>query len=62
MSGCANCVWIQYAKDLQELYKVSGDEAKVLILKQIQDPTMQVFLRMELSAMKIDDDDKIKKE
>lgn len=52
MSGCANCVWIQYAQDLTTLYKDSGETAKKIIMKKIKDPTMQVFLKMELSEGK----------
>lgn len=51
MSGCANCVWIQYAQDLTDLYQVSGDTAKKIIMKRIKDPSMQVFLKMELNSL-----------
>lgn len=49
MSGCEHCVWITYAKELTELYKDSGETAKKMILKKIEDPSMQVFLKMELN-------------
>lgn len=52
MSGCEKCVWIQYAKELTDLYKDSGKTARKIIMKKIQDPTMQVFLKMELSSLK----------
>ncbi|KAL7035502.1 hypothetical protein ACKWTF_008410 [Chironomus riparius] len=51
MSGCENCVWKQYAADLTDLYNVSGDNAKKIILEKIKDPTMQVFLKMELDLL-----------
>lgn len=51
MSGCANCVWIQYAKDLTDLYQDSGGTAKQIILEKIKDPTMQVFIKMELTSL-----------
>lgn len=51
MSGCENCVWIQYAKDLTDLYNDSGETAKKILLEKIKDPTMQVFLRMELKVI-----------
>lgn len=51
MSGCENCVWIQYAKELTDLYNDSGETAKKLILKKITDPSMQVFLKMELESI-----------
>ena len=47
MSGCANCVWIQYAEQLVEIYKDNG-EATRNTLKNIQDPNMKAFLQMEL--------------
>jgi Oxidoreductase-like protein, N-terminal len=52
MSGCENCVWIQYAQELTEMYKDSGTTAKKIILEKITDPSMQVFLKMELDTIK----------
>lgn len=51
MSGCANCVWIQYAKDLTEMYKYSDEHLQKIILDKIKDPSMQVFLKMELKTL-----------
>lgn len=51
MSGCENCVWIQYGRDLTEVYKDSGEGARKIILEKIKDPTMQVFLKMELQSL-----------
>lgn len=51
MSGCENCVWIQYGKELTELYKDSGETAKKVILERIKDPTMQVFIKLELNTL-----------
>lgn len=51
MSGCENCVWITYAKELTDMYKDSGDTAKKIILKKIEDPSMQVFIKMELDQI-----------
>lgn len=51
MSGCENCVWIQYAKELTDMYKDSGETAKKIILQKISDPSMVVFLKMELAAI-----------
>lgn len=50
MSGCANCVWIVYAQELTNLYK-DGGTAKKLVLEKIKDPSMQVFLKMELNSL-----------
>lgn len=51
MSGCENCVWIMYAKELTDMYKDSGDTARKIILKKIEDPSMQVFIKMELDQI-----------
>jgi hypothetical protein len=51
MSGCENCVWIQYAQELTEMYKDSGTTAQKIIFEKIKDPTMQVFLKMELKTI-----------
>lgn len=51
MSGCENCVWIQYGKELTDLYKDSGETARQIILEKIKDPSMQVFLKMELRTL-----------
>ena len=52
MSGCQNCVWIVYAETLTKMYDDGGEKAKKIILTRIQDPTMKVFLKMELSSFK----------
>lgn len=51
MSGCENCVWKKYAEDLTDLYQDSGEQAKKVILEKIKDPSMQVFLKMELEFL-----------
>lgn len=51
MSGCQKCVWITYAEELTKLYQDSGEIAKKLIMKKIQDPSMQVFLKMEIDQI-----------
>ncbi|CRK98111.1 CLUMA_CG011479, isoform A [Clunio marinus] len=48
MSGCENCVWIQYAKELTDMYKDSGETARKTILQKIKEPSMQIFIQMEL--------------
>lgn len=51
MSGCANCVWLEYAKELTKIYRDGGSKAQSLILQKISDPTIKVFLQMELKAL-----------
>ena len=52
MSGCEKCVWIVYADTLTQMYEDGGEKAKEIILTRIQDPTMKVFLKMELMNKK----------
>lgn len=51
MSGCANCVWIDYAKQITKIYADGGSKAQKLILKKISDPNLKVFLKMELRTI-----------
>ncbi|CAD1468919.1 unnamed protein product, partial [Heterotrigona itama] len=48
MSGCANCVWIQYAEKLSATLEKSDVDMQKLILDKVQDPNMKAFLSMEL--------------
>ena len=47
MSGCANCVWIEYAQELAEIYK-DGGEAAQMVMKAIDDPSIKIFISLEL--------------
>jgi len=51
MSGCANCVWIEYAEQVKTLL-ADNESKKVVqqILDKIQDPNMKAFLSMELKS------------
>lgn len=51
MSGCANCVWIDYAKELTRIYSDGGSKAQKVILEKISDPSLKIFLQMELKAL-----------
>lgn len=48
MSGCANCVWIDYANKLNEIFKDGGEKSLKIIEEKITDPNMKAFLKMEL--------------
>lgn len=52
MSGCANCVWIQYAAELSDIYRDGGVKAQEIILEKIKDPSLQMFLKLELKQLK----------
>lgn len=49
MSGCANCVWIEYAESLVKLFGEDPDEINRSVMKNIEDPSLKAFLEMELS-------------
>ena len=51
MSGCANCVWIEYAENIKNVLGDS-DSKKIAqkILDKIQDPNMKAFLSMEFKS------------
>lgn len=51
MSGCANCVWIQYAEELATLFKDGGKTSREIILQKVDDPNMKAFLMTELRAL-----------
>lgn len=48
MSGCPNCVWIQYAEKLSQRFNNSSDDVQKIIMEKITDPNMKAFLSMEL--------------
>lgn len=50
-SGCNNCVWIEYATKLTEIFEDGGEEAQKRILEKISDPALKAFLQMELRAL-----------
>lgn len=52
MSGCANCVWIQYAQDLLTKLQNGSDVARDIIMNEVQDSNMRSFLEMELRMLK----------
>ncbi|EZA52804.1 hypothetical protein DMN91_008661 [Ooceraea biroi] len=53
MSGCANCVWIQYAERLSDAMEASDFDLQKAILERVQDPNMRAFLTMELRCRKL---------
>jgi len=53
MSGCANCVWIQYAERLSSTLEASDVDLQKAILERVQDPNMRAFLMMELRCRKL---------
>jgi len=51
MSGCANCVWIEYAQEVSKILGDGGESAKERIMKKVQDPNLRAFLLLELKSM-----------
>lgn len=58
MSGCANCVWIQYADELTSKLRNGSDVARDIIMNEVQDTNMRSFLEMELRLLKAKKDPK----
>ena len=53
MSGCANCVWLDYADEVSKYYELKGstmskEEIMKDIERQISDPMLKVFILLEL--------------
>lgn len=51
MSGCDNCVWIEYAEELSKLFKDEGERSRKIIMEKVTDENMKAFLNMELSFL-----------
>ena len=51
MSGCANCVWIQYAEELKKKFCSSDEDLREIIMNKISDPNMKMFLSIELDNL-----------
>lgn len=50
MSNCPNCVWVQYADELVAYYKDGGAKARKELDRLVTDPTMKMFINMELKS------------
>ena len=53
MSGCVNCVWLDYADEVSKYYEVKGSNmSKEDIIKdiesQLSDPMLKAFILLEL--------------
>lgn len=56
MSGCANCVWIEYARELTKIYRDGGEKARNLVISRITDPNIRIFIQMELKTLNLEED------
>ena len=55
MSGCANCVWLDYAEELTKYYELKGggmpkEEIIKDIESQLSDPMLKAFILLELKS------------
>lgn len=53
-SGCANCIWIQYAEELAKYYNDGGAKARERIEYLITDQSLKMFLRVQLKELEKD--------
>jgi len=52
MSGCANCVWIQYAEELKQYFSANkGNTILLEALEEIDNPGLKMFLKMEMGLL-----------
>ncbi|XP_076366687.1 oxidoreductase-like domain-containing protein 1 [Tachypleus tridentatus] len=49
MSGCYDCVWVQYAQDLLDYYK-DGGQKTMEIISQMDNENLKTFLKLELKT------------
>ena len=55
MSGCANCVWLDYAEEMVKYYEALGKKMELSELlntldDNVDDPMVKAFLTMELKS------------
>ncbi|KAL7727966.1 hypothetical protein ACLKA6_018896 [Drosophila palustris] len=53
MSGCANCVWVEYAETLAKILGDNDERAREIVLSKITDPNLKMFLSVELRNLKL---------
>lgn len=52
MSGCANCLWIQYAEDLKDYFSEAESEAILKkAIEEVDHPGLKWFLKVEMKLV-----------
>lgn len=53
MSGCPNCVWLEYAEKLSAYYKDGGERAVAEINEKVTDANIKSFLLHEIRMQNV---------
>lgn len=48
MSGCENCIWVEYALKLDQYCAGQGEECLKELDRQIDDPSIRAYIRLQI--------------
>ncbi|XP_054089053.1 oxidoreductase-like domain-containing protein 1 isoform X2 [Zeugodacus cucurbitae] len=51
LAGCTNCVWVEYAHKLADLFHGYDEKAQEIVLNKVPDPVLRSFLKVELKSI-----------